>query len=98
MRCPQCGTEFEKGSVEFCPNPNCGYPVSFLEEAQEDQPAPRMERKPGEAIPAPPPVPAPTPPPPPPPPPKPPRPPKVPVIALVAVVGVIAAVGAFLLL
>ena len=37
MRCPQCGTEFEKGSVEFCPNPNCGYPVSFLEEAQEEQ-------------------------------------------------------------
>ena len=25
IRCPQCGTEFEKGSVEFCPNPNCGY-------------------------------------------------------------------------
>jgi hypothetical protein len=98
MRCPQCGTEFEKGSVEFCPNPNCGYPVSFLEEPQEDQPTPRMERKPGEAIPAPPPVPAPAPPPPPPPPQRPPRKLKVPVIALVAVVVVIAAVAAFLLL
>jgi hypothetical protein len=55
IRCPQCGTEFEKGSVEFCPNPNCGYPVAFLEEGTvPDQPQPRMERRPGEVAAAPP--------------------------------------------
>src|SRR3954470_3460132 len=63
MRCPQCGTEFERGNLEFCPNPNCGYPISFLEETTvPDDPRP-MERKPGDAVTTPiPPTPPPTPP------------------------------------
>jgi hypothetical protein len=69
IRCPQCGTEFEKGSVEFCPNPNCGYPVAFLEEGALPEEPTRMERRPGEQA-------APQPPPPPTPPPAPPKPPR----------------------
>jgi hypothetical protein len=83
MRCPQCGTEFERGTLEFCPNPTCGYPVAFAEEPKSEEAPPAMERRPGEAVtpdqqatthpiaPAPPP-----PPPPQPPPPKPPGPKK----------------------
>jgi hypothetical protein len=49
IRCPQCGTEFEKGNLEFCPNPNCGYPIAFLDEGKlPEEPRP-MERRPGEA-------------------------------------------------
>ncbi len=48
IRCPQCGTEFEKGNLEFCPNPNCGYPIAFLDEGKlPEEPRP-MERRPGE--------------------------------------------------
>jgi len=69
IRCPQCGNEFEKGNLEFCPNPNCGYPISFLDEGTPSEEPRPMERKPGEAVTTP----IPTPPPPTPPPPKPPR-------------------------
>ena len=56
MRCPQCGTEFEKGSTEFCPNPNCGFPVAFAQDPITEPVAVAMERKPGEVVrPAPPP-------------------------------------------
>jgi hypothetical protein len=50
IRCPQCGTEFEKGNLQFCPNPNCGYPVAFLEEGKLPEEPPRMERRPGETV------------------------------------------------
>jgi len=48
MQCPQCGTQFEKGSTEFCPNPNCGYPVAFAEDKEPDIPQVEMVRQPGE--------------------------------------------------
>ena len=51
VQCPQCGTSIEKGSVEFCPNPTCGYPLSFLETEQEEQVPRAMERKPGDTAP-----------------------------------------------
>ncbi|HXJ62342.1 MAG TPA: hypothetical protein VNN79_01180 [Actinomycetota bacterium] len=53
IRCPQCGTEFEKGSLEFCPNPNCGYPVAFLDDTTVPQDPRPMERRPGEVAPTP---------------------------------------------
>jgi len=48
VRCPQCGTEFERGSVQFCPNPSCGYAVSFMEQATEEIRPDHMERRPDE--------------------------------------------------
>jgi hypothetical protein len=48
MQCPQCGTQFERGSTEFCPNPNCGYPVAFAEDKEPDIPQVEMVRQPGE--------------------------------------------------
>ena len=55
MRCPQCGTTFERGSAEFCPNPNCGYPVSFATEVDDDKQSEQIEmvRQPGERVDAP---------------------------------------------
>ena len=52
MRCPQCGTTFERGSAEFCPNPNCGYPVSFATEIDDDKRSEQIEmvRQPGERV------------------------------------------------
>ena len=94
VRCPQCGTEFEKGSVEFCPNPNCGYPVAFLDDAPEVPEPPRMERRPGEGSMQPPAPPLQAPPPPP----RPPMNKRPLIIAAVAVAVVAIVVVAFLLL
>jgi len=57
VRCPQCGTEFDKDANEFCPNPACGYPSAFIlaPEADEEQPD-DMTRRPGEQATAPQPV------------------------------------------
>jgi hypothetical protein len=79
IRCPQCGREIADPVPEFCPNPDCGYPLSFAKPDEPDEPEPAMERRPLEKVeppvvsPAPPvtppvptaPVPAPVPPPPP---------------------------------
>ena len=46
IRCPQCGTEIEEGTTEFCPNPNCGFPLSFGKEPETEETTPAMERKP----------------------------------------------------
>jgi hypothetical protein len=46
IRCPQCGTEIEEGSTEFCPNPTCGFPLSFSKEPEVEADAPAMERRP----------------------------------------------------
>ncbi len=94
VRCPQCGTEFEKGSVEFCPNPNCGYPVAFLDDTPEAPEPPPMERRPGEQPIQPPiaPIQA------PPPPPRPPMNKRPLIIAGIAVAVVAVVVVAFLLL
>src|SRR6266513_1493092 len=62
VRCPQCGTEFDKDANEFCPNPGCGYPSAFIlasdaEASESDD----MLRRPGEQATAPQPVVAPAP-------------------------------------
>ena len=79
IRCPQCGTEITNPAVEFCPNPDCGYPLSFAKPTEPEEPGPAMERRPLEKVEPPvvsptPPV-TPSPPPPPVPPPVPPQPP-----------------------
>ncbi|HEX9374728.1 MAG TPA: peptidoglycan-binding protein [Actinomycetota bacterium] len=64
VQCPQCGTEFDKDTNEFCPNPACGYPAAFIEAPPAESTASHeMMRRPGEEvdeveepIPAPPPV------------------------------------------
>jgi hypothetical protein len=53
MKCPQCGTEFDRESHKFCPNPSCGYPVSFAEEPETPPAVSDMERRPGEQATAP---------------------------------------------
>jgi hypothetical protein len=52
MRCPQCGSTFERGAAEFCPNPNCGYPVSFADEGRDEAQSEQIEmvRQPGEKV------------------------------------------------
>jgi hypothetical protein len=80
IRCPQCGTDVQEGT-EFCPNPNCGFPLSFSKEPEAETEEIPMERRPLEKAPVqpvpqpqpqpqpivtPPPVPPPTPPAPPP--------------------------------
>jgi hypothetical protein len=64
IRCPQCGTDIEEGTTEFCPNPNCGFPLSFSKTPEDEATEPAMERRPLEKAPVVPtqPVPAPTPP------------------------------------
>ena len=49
VRCPQCGTTFDKDANEFCPNPGCGYPSAFIltPEAEPEEPE-EMLRRPGE--------------------------------------------------
>lgn len=69
IRCPQCGTDIEEGTTEFCPNPNCGFPLTFGKPPEDEATQPAMERRPLEKAPVtpvqPPPAPAPpvTPPP-----------------------------------
>jgi hypothetical protein len=106
IRCPQCGREITDPAVEFCPNPDCGYPLSFAKPSEPDEPEPAMERRPLEKVEPPvtsptPPV-TPTPPTPPVPPPVPPQPPSgsganpgLLIAAAVAVVVVIGIVVAF---
>ena len=48
VRCPQCGTQIEDEGLEFCPNPNCGYPLAFLEEPEDEEV--EMVRRPGEDV------------------------------------------------
>lgn len=111
IQCPQCGREIPEPAPDFCPNPDCGYPLSFAK-PEPDDPEPAMERRPLEkveptVVSPPPPVIKETPPPvtPPPvtptPPPVPPKPPRsgpnpgLLIAAAVAVVVVIALVVAF---
>jgi len=57
VRCPQCGTEFDKDTNEFCPNPACGYPSAFILAPEADeQPLDDMTRRPGEQATAPQPI------------------------------------------
>ncbi len=44
--CPQCGTQVERGTTEFCPD--CGYYLTWVEEPEPDEPAVPMTRRPGE--------------------------------------------------
>jgi hypothetical protein len=49
VRCPQCGTEFDKHTNEFCPN--CGYPSAFILTPEAEGPEPEeMLRRPGEEV------------------------------------------------
>src|SRR6266498_2367672 len=51
VRCPQCGTEFDKDTNEFCPNPSCGYPSAFIGTPVAEGPElQEMLRRPGEEV------------------------------------------------
>jgi len=50
VRCPQCGSEFEREQTQFCPNPKCGYPVAFIEEPPPTVAEEAMVRRPGERV------------------------------------------------
>jgi hypothetical protein len=54
VRCPQCGTVFDKDANEFCPNPPCGYPSAFIGTPKSEGPeSQEMLRRPGEEATAP---------------------------------------------
>lgn len=104
IRCPQCGTDIQDAQAQFCPNPNCGFPLSFSKPPEEEDPQPAMERRPLEKAPV-----TPTQPPPgptapvtptpvvPPPPPTPPTPKKGgpnPALLIAAVLVAVAAIAA----
>jgi hypothetical protein len=57
VKCPQCGSDFDKDANEFCPTPGCGYPSAFIVTPEAEGPEPEdMLRRPGEQATAPQPV------------------------------------------
>ncbi len=48
MHCPNCGTRFDRASTDFCPGPDCGFPVDFMEEPEDDGPDEVFLRRPDE--------------------------------------------------